>query len=111
MMMMTKKMVGVVVLLLMALAATGEGRFDGNTLLAEMFKENGEPNYYMKSTTTACCDMCICTRSIPPQCHCTDIGESCHSACKSCLCTRSHPPQCRCVDTTNFCYHPCSSSA
>ncbi|XP_028756514.1 Bowman-Birk type proteinase inhibitor-like isoform X1 [Neltuma alba] len=99
------------VLFLMAFTATVEARFDANTFLAQMFKENGEPNYYMKSTTTACCDKCICTRSIPPQCHCNDIGESCHSACKTCLCTRSYPPQCRCVDTTNFCYPPCCFSA
>nr|P85172.1 RecName: Full=Bowman-Birk type proteinase inhibitor; Short=LaBBI [Lupinus albus] len=57
-----------------------------------------------------CCDSCLCTRSIPPQCRCTDIGETCHSACKSCICTRSFPPQCRCSDITHFCYKPCTSS-
>ncbi|AES80150.1 Bowman birk trypsin inhibitor [Medicago truncatula] len=60
------------------------------------------------ATTTACCDSCPCTKSIPPQCHCTDIGETCHSACKSCLCTKSIPPQCHCADITDFCYPKCN---
>nr|AQM55948.1 trypsin proteinase inhibitor [synthetic construct] len=57
-----------------------------------------------------CCDSCICTKSIPPQCHCTDIRlNSCHSACKSCMCTRSMPGKCRCLDVADFCYKPCKS--
>nr|WNK89148.1 trypsin-trypsin Bowman-Birk protease inhibitor [Vigna unguiculata] len=57
-----------------------------------------------------CCDSCICSKSIPPQCHCTDIRlNSCHSACKSCMCTRSMPGKCRCLDIADFCYKPCKS--
>ncbi|KAF1878854.1 hypothetical protein Lal_00047526 [Lupinus albus] len=46
--------------------------------------------HYMSNSLASkpCCDSCLCTRSIPPQCRCTDIGETCHSACKSCICTR-----------------------
>ncbi|XP_027357745.1 Bowman-Birk type proteinase inhibitor DE-3-like [Abrus precatorius] len=58
-----------------------------------------------------CCDLCACTKSIPPQCRCADVRlGSCHSACKTCICALSYPPQCRCVDTTDFCYEPCKSS-
>ncbi|KAI3970923.1 hypothetical protein MKX01_024570 [Papaver californicum] len=60
---------------------------------------------------TGCCDMCPCTRSIPPQCQCTDIKPQCHAKCKACRCTRSQPPQCRCMDITSFCYPKCSSSS
>nr|CAC81081.1 trypsin inhibitor [Vigna unguiculata] len=64
-----------------------------------------------------CCDSCICSKSIPPQCHHTDIRlNSCHSACKSCMCTRSMPGKlgagyfCRCLDIADvFCYKPCKS--
>jgi len=66
-------------------------------------------NYEVKSTEKPCCDNCPCTKSIPPQCRCEDIGETCHSACKSCFCTRSIPPQCRCADITDFCYESCHS--
>ncbi|KAH1044881.1 hypothetical protein AAZX31_09G238900 [Glycine max] len=62
-------------------------------------------NYYIKSTTKACCDKCYCSKSIPPKCYCADVGITCHSACKVCLCIH---PQCRCVDTTDFCYEPCN---
>ncbi|KAI9087982.1 hypothetical protein K1719_030312 [Acacia pycnantha] len=89
-----------VVLFLMALSATVEAD--------ETVNDNGGGKYHIKSTTTACCNICPCTRSIPPQCHCQDIAETCHSACKACACTRSIPPQCRCFDTTNFCYPSCS---
>ncbi|MCL7030452.1 hypothetical protein MKW94_021654 [Papaver nudicaule] len=58
-----------------------------------------------------CCDACPCTRSIPPQCQCTDIKPQCHAKCKMCRCTRSQPPQCRCMDVTSFCYPKCSSSS
>ncbi|KAG4992711.1 hypothetical protein JHK87_026168 [Glycine soja] len=39
-------------------------------------------NYYIKSTTKACCDKCYCSKSIPPKCYCADVGITCHSACK-----------------------------
>ncbi|KAI3867834.1 hypothetical protein MKW92_002951 [Papaver armeniacum] len=54
-----------------------------------------------------CCDGCPCTKSIPPQCRCTDIKDHCHSECKLCLCTKSQPPQCHCADVNNFCYPKC----
>ncbi|KAI3927353.1 hypothetical protein MKX01_027584 [Papaver californicum] len=60
---------------------------------------------------TGCCDLCPCTRSIPPQCHCTNIKPQCRAKCKACRCTRSQPPQCRCMDITSFCYPKCSSSS
>ncbi|XP_028756518.1 Bowman-Birk type wound-induced trypsin inhibitor-like [Neltuma alba] len=103
--------VGVVLFLMAFTIAAVEARFDANTFLAEMFKDNGEPNYLIKSTTTACCNNCCCTKSNPPQCQCNDIGETCHSACKSCICALSDPPQCHCLDITTFCYPPCSSSS
>ncbi|CAL9087625.1 unnamed protein product [Musa textilis] len=58
----------------------------------------------------ACCDNCVCTRSIPPQCQCTDqlIG-GCHPKCKACACTRSYPPKCRCFDIIyEFCGKTCN---
>jgi len=58
-----------------------------------------------------CCEECICTMSIPPQCRCTDLRlNSCHSACKSCMCTFSHPTQCVCNDIIDYCYGYCRSS-
>ncbi|RWR82767.1 hypothetical protein CKAN_01150200 [Cinnamomum micranthum f. kanehirae] len=54
------------------------------------------------------CDMCICTRSFPPQCRCTDIKSYCHSSCKSCRCTKSIPPQCQCNDIKDYCDNSCS---
>nr|2G81_I Chain I, Bowman-Birk type seed trypsin and chymotrypsin inhibitor [Vigna unguiculata] len=58
-----------------------------------------------------CCDRCECTKSIPPQCRCSDVRlNSCHSACKSCACTFSIPAQCFCGDINDFCYKPCKSS-
>ncbi|KAF3437157.1 hypothetical protein FNV43_RR19910 [Rhamnella rubrinervis] len=61
----------------------------------------------------ACCDTCICTRSIPPQCTCTDTFQSTDlcEGCDKCLCTFSMPPICRCLDMSDSCKPPCSSSA
>ena len=110
-----KMMVVSLVLFLMAFtSATVEaGRIDPNAVLDEMFKENGVPNYFIKSTSNACCNECQCAqdKKWPPLCQCLDIGETCHSACKACLCTLSYPPQCRCFDTNTFCYNKCSSSS
>ncbi|KAK4283259.1 hypothetical protein QN277_000231 [Acacia crassicarpa] len=106
-------MVGVVLFLVMAFTAgaveAGRG-FDPSTLLAQAALMNVEHNFITKSTTAACCNKCICTKSEPPQCQCRDIGETCHSACKLCVCALIYPPQCRCLDTTTFCYDKCSSS-
>ncbi|QCD95034.1 Bowman-Birk type seed trypsin and chymotrypsin inhibitor-like [Vigna unguiculata] len=63
-------------------------------------------------SSEACCDRCECTKSIPPQCRCSDVRlNSCHSACKSCACTFSIPAQCFCGDINDFCYKPCKSSS
>lgn len=112
-MMNKKAMVMKLALLVFLLGFTStvvDARFDGSSFITQLLS-NGEATYEVKSTTTACCNSCPCTKSIPPQCHCADIGEKCHSACKRCLCTRSFPPQCRCTDTTDFCYEPCSYSS
>ncbi|CAL9044245.1 unnamed protein product [Musa banksii] len=46
-----------------------------------------------------CCDMCRCTKSMPPQCQCDDVlVGGCHRNCKSCICTLSIPPYCTCTD-------------
>ncbi|KAF5208367.1 Bbi inhibitor [Thalictrum thalictroides] len=56
----------------------------------------------------SCCDFCVCTRSIPPLCRCTDIKNTCDGcSANSCLCTKSIPPQCRCMDIKNYCAPPC----
>ncbi|KAI3832087.1 hypothetical protein MKX03_006048 [Papaver bracteatum] len=58
----------------------------------------------------ACCDSCLCTKSLPPQCQCTDEKKQCYPGCKACKCTRSFPPICRCMDINDFCYPQCSAS-
>ncbi|XP_027351367.1 Bowman-Birk type proteinase inhibitor-like [Abrus precatorius] len=83
--------------------------FDPSSFIPEIFP-NDDANYYVKSTTKACCDKCFCTKSIPPLCRCADVGKTCHLACKHCFCTRSEPPKCHCADITNFCYEPCHHS-
>nr|CAA48657.1 Bowman-Birk proteinase isoinhibitor D-II [Glycine max]CAA48658.1 Soybean Bowman-Birk proteinase isoinhibitor D-II [Glycine max]prf//2013215A Bowman-Birk protease inhibitor [Glycine max] len=74
------------------------------------FKSDQSSSYDDDEYSKPCCDLCMCTRSMPPQCSCEDIRlNSCHSDCKSCMCTRSQPGQCRCLDTNDFCYKPCKS--
>ncbi|RZB53523.1 Seed trypsin/chymotrypsin inhibitor TI5-72 [Glycine soja] len=87
-------------------ATVVDARFDPSSFITQFLPNAEANNYYVKSTTKACCNSCPCTKSIPPQCRCSDIGETCHSACKTCICTRSIPPQCHCSDITNFCYEP-----
>ncbi|KAI3950072.1 hypothetical protein MKW98_008517 [Papaver atlanticum] len=60
---------------------------------------------------TACCDGCLCTRSIPPKCQCEDIKPQCHANCQLCRCAMCQPPQCKCLNVTSFCYPKCSSSS
>nr|XP_004492724.1 Bowman-Birk type proteinase inhibitor-like [Cicer arietinum] len=97
--------------LLLGFIATIEGRFDTKRRPLMNLHYNGDGvGYKVKSTTTACCDSCVCTKSIPPQCRCNDMGETCHSACKQCICALSYPPICRCMDNTGFCYDSCSKS-
>ncbi|QCE12299.1 Proteinase inhibitor I12 [Vigna unguiculata] len=86
-----------------------DARFDPTSFITQVLPKSGEN--YVKSTSTACCDLCVCTRSIPPQCRCLDIVEnSCHSACDYCICATSEPPMCRCMDQNSFCYPSCSSN-
>ncbi|MQL05694.1 hypothetical protein EI015_26860, partial [Escherichia coli] len=96
-------------LFLMGLTATVDARFDPSSFVTQVLFE-GATTATFKSSTAACCDLCTCTKSIPPQCQCRDVGETCHSACKTCICTRSIPPQCRCSDITPYGYEPCISS-
>ncbi|GAU32766.1 hypothetical protein TSUD_323340 [Trifolium subterraneum] len=89
-------------LFLLGFSTTVDAHFDQTSSITQVLSND------VKSTTTACCDACPCTKSIPPQCRCNDIGETCHSACKTCLCTKSIPPQCHCSDITDFCYPKCN---
>ncbi|QCE12297.1 Proteinase inhibitor I12 [Vigna unguiculata] len=86
-----------------------DARFDPTSFITQVLPKSGEN--YVKSTSTACCDLCVCTRSIPPQCRCWDVVDNyCHSACNKCVCTKSEPPMCECMDVNNFCYPSCSSN-
>ncbi|QCE12304.1 Proteinase inhibitor I12 [Vigna unguiculata] len=89
-------------------ATTVDAGFNPSSLITQLLSKE-DVDWYTKPTEKACCDKCICTRSIPPQCHCNDVGETCHSECKRCICTRSIPPSCRCADITDSCYKPCHS--
>ena len=102
-----------ILLFIVGVTATSvDARFDPETIIDQLVM-NGDDQYMTltKSTTTACCDACRCTKSMPPQCRCKDVGVTCHSACKTCVCTLSIPPQCHCADTTTFCYDSCSDVA
>ncbi|KAH7528579.1 Bowman-Birk type proteinase inhibitor D-II [Ziziphus jujuba] len=68
---------------------------------------------YKRPDIPACCDKCICTKSIPPQCRCTDvfIGDKRCKNCQGCICNLSNPPQCQCLDIKDYCDPPCSSSS
>ncbi|KAK7395225.1 hypothetical protein VNO78_15773 [Psophocarpus tetragonolobus] len=59
--------------------------------------------------SSTCCNQCLCTTTIPPQCFCTDVAQACHSACRMCVCSQSDAPMCRCMDQTTFC-EPCRRS-
>ncbi|TKY65462.1 Seed trypsin/chymotrypsin inhibitor TI5-72 [Spatholobus suberectus] len=96
-------------LFLMGFTATVDARFDPSSLVTKLLPK-GDFHHYVKSTTTACCNDCLCTESDPPQCQCVDLGETCHSACKNCVCMLKYPPVCICVDNTAFCYDKCNPS-
>ncbi|XP_058739898.1 Bowman-Birk type wound-induced trypsin inhibitor-like [Vicia villosa] len=82
-------------------ATVADAGLDSTSFINEVLS-NGD------ASNKACCNSCPCTRSIPAQCRCADVGEKCHSACKDCLCTRSLPPKCHCTDVTKFCYKKCN---
>ncbi|KAH7528591.1 hypothetical protein FEM48_Zijuj05G0088200 [Ziziphus jujuba var. spinosa] len=68
---------------------------------------------YKRPDIPACCDNCLCTKSYPPQCRCTNIfigNERCEN-CKKCICTFSLPPLCQCLNIKDYCDPPCSSSS
>ncbi|CAJ1818898.1 unnamed protein product [Sphenostylis stenocarpa] len=101
--------VGLVVFL-MGLAATTDARYDSSSFITQVLT-NGGANYRVKSTSTACCDNCVCTKSDPPQCECHDVRDlDCHSGCENCVCMWKYPPVCVCNDVTDFCYDKCDSS-
>ncbi|TKY65458.1 Seed trypsin/chymotrypsin inhibitor TI5-72 [Spatholobus suberectus] len=99
-------------LFLMGFTATVDARFDPSSFITQLIPNGDANNYYVKSTTTACCDKCVCYEDEldPPQCHCEDVGTRCHSECEVCRCDFSWPPRCLCMDNTAFCYDKCSSS-
>ncbi|KAK1276037.1 hypothetical protein QJS04_geneDACA023281 [Acorus gramineus] len=58
-----------------------------------------------------CCDLCICTRSLPPQCRCLDVKTYCPSTWKKCICTKSIPPQCTTNEIKDHCDPPCDDDS
>ncbi|KAF5208347.1 Bowman-birk type proteinase inhibitor [Thalictrum thalictroides] len=79
--------------------------FDSTSALFETV--DGKTTQVDGNANASCCNQCICTRSIPPQCQCTDIKSTCDSSCNACRCTRSIPPQCRCMDIKSTCAPSC----
>ena len=101
-----------VLLFLLGLTATVDARSNPGTF-AKLITKGDASNYFVKSTTTACCDDCVCTKSNPPICRCADRGDTCHSACNFCICVHEFWPLrlvCNCADENSFCYPPCTSS-
>ncbi|XP_051222689.1 Bowman-Birk type trypsin inhibitor [Lolium perenne] len=45
-----------------------------------------------------CCDAAVCTRSIPPICHCQDAVRQCDAACKDCVPSTAYPSLSVCND-------------
>uniref|UniRef100_A0ACD5V283 Uncharacterized protein n=1 Tax=Avena sativa TaxID=4498 RepID=A0ACD5V283_AVESA len=43
-----------------------------------------------------CCDVTVCTRSIPPTCSCMDVVDNCAATCKACK--PENPPRRVCLD-------------
>uniref|UniRef100_A0ACD5UG39 Uncharacterized protein n=1 Tax=Avena sativa TaxID=4498 RepID=A0ACD5UG39_AVESA len=43
-----------------------------------------------------CCDVTVCTRSIPPTCSCMDVVDNCAATCKACK--PRYPPRRVCLD-------------
>ncbi|KAK7394777.1 hypothetical protein VNO78_15316 [Psophocarpus tetragonolobus] len=86
-----------------ATATTMDGLFKPSSLITE------EPADAPTDDVKVFCKKCFCTKSIPPQCRCRDVGIRCHSACKKCYCTRSYPPQCHCNDINTSCNYHLSS--
>ncbi|KAF7051753.1 hypothetical protein CFC21_059960 [Triticum aestivum] len=44
-----------------------------------------------------CCDVTVCTRSIPPTCSCQDVVDNCAPTCEDCN-GYVHPPRRVCLD-------------
>ncbi|KAK7394781.1 hypothetical protein VNO78_15320 [Psophocarpus tetragonolobus] len=103
--------VGLLVFFIWSTASVDARSNPGSFITQLLLNGDANANYNLKSTTSVCCDECICTESDPPKCQCHDLGETCHSACKFCICATSSPPVCRCLDQNTFCYHKCDSSS
>ncbi|KAK1277316.1 hypothetical protein QJS04_geneDACA020153 [Acorus gramineus] len=58
-----------------------------------------------------CCDWCVCTLSIPPQCRCLDKKTYCPSTWKDCRCTKSIPPQCINGEIKDHCDPSCDDDS
>ncbi|KAF8408108.1 hypothetical protein HHK36_007250 [Tetracentron sinense] len=99
-------MMSVTVLLLVAVVARVDARFDFSPILNSMLQQTD--NSVKKANGADCCDLCACTSSIPAQCRCADLKEYCYASCKDCVCTDSDPPQCYCADIAENCLIPCS---
>ncbi|KAF8408110.1 hypothetical protein HHK36_007252 [Tetracentron sinense] len=92
-------MMSVTMLLLVAVVARVDARFDFSPILNSMLQQTD--NSVKKDLD--CCVICICALSFPPQCRCTDNRPYCFPSCKNCLCTKSNPPQCFCADIAEYC--------
>ncbi|CAL5192676.1 unnamed protein product [Lathyrus oleraceus] len=107
-----KKMMRLVLLLfILNFIATIDARLDSTSFITQVLS-NGDKatNYNVKSTTTACCKLCLSTGANPPRYRCADAGTTCHSACKDCFCSKLHPTWCLCRDFTDFCYDKCNTN-
>ncbi|KAF8394083.1 hypothetical protein HHK36_004814 [Tetracentron sinense] len=92
-------MMSVTMLLLVAVVARVDARFNFSPILNSMLQQTD--NSVKKDFD--CCELCICAYSFPAQCRCTDNRPYCFPSCKNCLCNLSNPPQCFCYDIAEDC--------
>ena len=96
-------------LFLMGFSATVEaGRQLDPSFIITQVLNRGDASYLRSSSDKECCETCACTLPWPHRtCWCGDVAESCPAACKSCVCTDSIPPECHCQDSAaDNCYVP-----
>ncbi|KAF4356879.1 hypothetical protein F8388_018559 [Cannabis sativa] len=64
--------------------------------------------------TPSCCDNCVCENKeslSSSSCVCNDVRKGfCPKSCSMCLCTRSQPPHCRCTDQIKSCPSKCTNA-
>ena len=106
-----KMVVNVAVLLfLMGFSTSVEaGRLNPSFIISQLFNNGDDARYFPTSSTNECCNTCKCVLYHPNirMCQCKDVAESCPASCKSCVCTDSIPPQCHCEDAASHrCYVP-----